>query len=119
MLDKIVNFFVSPASAAATATATTAAPQEGGFSSLFFLGGFIIIFYFMLWRPQSKRAKEHRTLISGLSKGDEVVTSGGVVGKIVKIDDDFVVLAIAEGVEIMVQKPAIVTVLPKGTIKSV
>jgi preprotein translocase subunit YajC len=114
MLDKIVNFFIPPASAAATAV-----PQESGFSSIFLLTGFIIIFYFMLWRPQSKRAKEHRTLISGLGKGDEVVTGGGLVGKIVKINDDFVVLAIAEEVEIMIQKPAIVTVLPKGTMKSI
>lgn len=86
---------------------------------LIFFGGFILIFYFLMWRPQSKRAKEHRNLVSGLSKGDEVVTSGGVAGKVTKVTDDFVLLEVAEGVEMKIQKVAIASALPKGTLKSI
>ncbi|MDX1452076.1 MAG: preprotein translocase subunit YajC [Oleiphilaceae bacterium] len=86
---------------------------------LIFFGGFILIFYFLMWRPQSKRAKEHRNLVSGLSKGDEVVTSGGVAGKVTKVTDDFVMLEVAEGVEMKIQKVAVASALPKGTLKSI
>lgn len=79
---------------------------------------FGLIFYFMLIRPQSKRAKEHKNLLANLAKGDEVVTSGGVIGKITKVTEQFIVLEIADKVEITVQKPAVVAVLPKGTLKS-
>lgn len=74
--------------------------------------------YFLLIRPQSKKAKEHRELLSGLNNGDEVITSGGLLGKVKKVIDHFVVLAIADGVEVTVQKQAIAQMLPKGTIKS-
>lgn len=84
-----------------------------------FLGGFILLFYFLLWRPQSKRAKEHRQLIAGLDKGDEVVTSGGIAGRIVRVKDDFVVIQVAEGVEVKVQKVAVAAALPKGTLKEI
>jgi preprotein translocase subunit YajC len=86
---------------------------------LIFFGGFILIFYFLMWRPQSKRAKEHRNLVSALSKGDEVITNGGIAGKITKVSEDFVALEIAEGVELKVQKVAIASALPKGTLKSI
>jgi len=72
-----------------------------------------------MWRPQSKRAKEHKNLVSGLSKGDEVITNGGIAGKISKVSDDFIRVEIAEGVEIKIQKVAISTALPKGTLKSI
>ena len=81
------------------------------------LVGFIAIFYFLLWRPQQKRAKEHRNLIDNLAKGDEVATSGGVMGRITKVADDVVTMEIADGVQVLVQKPAVAMLLPKGTLK--
>ena len=77
-----------------------------------------VLLYFLLIRPQTKRAKEHRTMLDNLQKGDEVVTAGGALGRITKIGDQYVSLEIANNVEIQVQKPAIQSVLPKGTIKS-
>lgn len=76
------------------------------------------VFYFMLIRPQMKRAKEHRNLVSELGKGDEVVTNGGLLGKITDLSDAFVTVEIAEGVQIKLQRNAVTTVMPKGTIKS-
>lgn len=100
--------------------APAGAMQSSGMMSQFFLlGGFILIFYFLLWRPQSKRAKAHRDLLSGITKDDEVVTSGGVVGKVTKVSDAFIRLSVAEGIEICVQKQAIASSLPKGTLKSI
>nr|WP_322786138.1 preprotein translocase subunit YajC [Marinobacterium jannaschii] len=87
--------------------------------NLLFLVGFGLIFYFFMWRPQSKRAKEHKNLLGGLSKGDEVMTSGGLVGKITKVNDDYVVLEVSEGVEMQFQKVHVAAALPKGTIKSI
>jgi preprotein translocase subunit YajC len=72
-----------------------------------------------LWRPQSKRRKEHAALIGGLSKGDEVVAAGGIVGQITKVEDDFVMLEIARDVEIRMQKGSVGATLPKGTLKSI
>jgi preprotein translocase subunit YajC len=93
------------------------ADSMGVMGQLIFLGGFLVIFYFLLWRPQSKRQKEHRNLVSTLSAGDEVVTAGGMVGKIVKVTDDFVVLEVSDGVKLPVQKSAVTAALPKGTVK--
>lgn len=78
-----------------------------------------ILFFFMIIRPQMKQAKEHRNMVAALQKGDEVVTSGGIVGKITKVTDSFVNIEIAEGTEIIVQKHAIQSALPKGTIKGI
>ena len=78
--------------------------------------GFVM--YFIMIRPQMKRQKEHKAMIDALAKGDEVVTGGGLVGKIIKVGDNYVTLEIAEGTEVIVQKPAIGLVLPKGTLKS-
>lgn len=86
---------------------------------IIFFAGFILIFYFLIWRPQSKRAKEHKNLVSSLEKGDEVVTGGGVAGKITKVTDDFIVLEIADNVEVKVQKAAVASALPKGTLKDI
>lgn len=94
-----------------------AAPQGGMFSSLIFIIGLFAIMYFLLWRPQSKRAKEHRELLSAVSKGDEVITTGGIVGKIVKVTDNFVTLTVSQTVTIQLQKQAISSILPKGTMK--
>ena len=76
------------------------------------------ILYFLMIRPQMKKAKEHKALVDGLGKGDEVITQGGMAGRITKVGDDFVTIAIAENVEIQMQKPAVSIVLPKGTLKN-
>jgi preprotein translocase subunit YajC len=77
-----------------------------------------VVFYFLLLRPQMKKAKEHKKLVAGLAKGDEVVTVGGVIGRITKVGDAFINLEIAEGLEVKVQKQSIAAPMPKGTIKS-
>jgi len=77
------------------------------------------VLYFLMIRPQMKRAKEHKTMVEGLQKGDEVVTAGGILGRITKVDDQYITVAIAAGIEIQVQRAAIQTVLPKGTIKTI
>jgi preprotein translocase subunit YajC len=94
------------------------AQGEAGLINLLFLGGFVVIFYFLLWRPQSKRRKEHQTLMAGLSKGDEVVTAGGIVGLVNKVEDDFIKVQVAGNVELRIQKSAVGATLPKGTIKT-
>ena len=103
-------------------TTAYAAAAEGspdaGWINLLFLGGFVLIFYFLLWRPQSKRRKEHAALMGGLAKGDEGVTSGGIVGQINKVEDDFVKVQVAPNMELRVQKSAVGATLPKGTLKS-
>jgi preprotein translocase subunit YajC len=95
------------------------APGMGAMGQVIFFAGFILIFYFLIWRPQSKRAKEHKALMSGLNKGDEIVTSGGMAGKISKVTDDFIVVEVADNVEIKVQKVAVAAALPKGTLKDI
>jgi preprotein translocase subunit YajC len=76
-----------------------------------------VVLYFVMIRPQMKRQKEHRTMIEALAKGDEVVTSGGVIGKVTKLGDAYLGVEIAAGVEVQVQRSAVVQVLPKGTVK--
>lgn len=95
-----------------------AAHQGGGFMEFLPLIALLAVFYFLILRPQQKRAKEHAALVAALQKGDEVVTIGGVLGKVVKVGEENVMVEIASGVEVQVQKPAVQTVLPKGTIKS-
>ncbi|MDP2784467.1 MAG: preprotein translocase subunit YajC [Sulfurimicrobium sp.] len=101
--------------------AYAAGPAAGGFDLMGFLPLVVIfvLFYFMLIRPQMKRAKEQKNMMDALQKGDEVVTSGGQLGKVVKVSEGYVSLEIAENVVVNVQKPAITTLLPKGTIKSI
>ena len=77
-----------------------------------------VVLWFLMIRPQMKKAKEHKALIAALAKGDEVVTGGGLVGKITKVGENYVTMEISEGTEVTVQKPAIGIVLPKGTLKS-
>jgi preprotein translocase subunit YajC len=98
-----------------------ARPSAGqGFMSMLPMLVILIAFmYFLIIRPQSKRAKEHRELIANLQKGDEIVTSGGLLGKINKISDNFISLEIADKVEITIQKSSIGASVPKGTMKSV
>ncbi len=82
-----------------------------------------VVLYFLMIRPQMKRAKEHRQMLEALSKGDEVVTAGGIVGKVTKVGDGYVTLEVAhrgdEAIEMQMQKQAIQTLLPKGTIKAI
>ncbi len=98
------------------------APQGGGIGMemIIMLAVFGLIFYFLLYRPQAKRVKEHKNLVSSLSKGDEVLTQGGLVGKITKVSEekDFIEVALNDSNNIVVQKSSVTAVLPKGTMKS-
>lgn len=114
-MNSFINFFISPAMAQ-----DGAAPQ--GPSPLFnfiILGGFVVIFYFIIWRPQSKRAKEQKALMESISKGDEVMTTGGILGKALQVDENYVVVEVADNVQLKMQKSSVAAVLPKGTIKSI
>ena len=115
-LDKSMNlldFFVAPV----FAQAAPAQPGMGGFGLLMPIA-LIAIMYFLMIRPQMKRAKEHRAMLDKLSKGDEVITSGGIAGTVTDIGDNFVTLEVADNVRVRVQKAAVGNVLPKGTLKS-
>ena len=107
---------ISPAYAEGGAAAA-AGPSVVG--QLVMLGGFVLIFWLLIWRPQSKRQKEHKNLMSALSKGDEVVTTGGIVGKVTNTTDDFVTLQVADNMELNFQKASVAASLPKGTIKAI
>ena len=113
-----MSFLIPAAYADAAAPAAAAGPAGSGFEWVF-LVGFVVIFYLMIWRPQAKRAKEHKNLIGGLQKGDEVVTSGGIAGKVVKVSDEFVVIEVSDTVELKMQKGAIAAALPTGTLKAI
>jgi len=96
------------------------APAGGsGFESLILILLMFAVLYFLMIRPQMKRAKEHKSLIEGLQKGDEVITVGGMLGRISKVSDNYVTLQVADNVEVQVQRPAVQLVLPKGTIKNI
>ena len=109
-----MSFFISDAMAQ---QAPAAAAGEPGVANLIFLVVLFAIFYFMLLRPQLKRAKEHKKMTESMSKNDEVVTTGGIAGRVTKVEESFVTLLIAEGVEVQVQKNAIGSLLPKGSLK--
>jgi len=100
-----------------SAYANTAPAGPDPMFQILMLVGFIAIFYFLLWRPQQKRAKEHKNLIENLAKGDEIATGGGLMGRITKVNDDRISMEIAENVEVQVQKQAVAILLPKGTLK--
>ncbi len=109
-----MDFFISAAYAD-----TAGGPPGGEYMQFILLGGFLVIFYLMIWRPQAKRAKDHRNLVGGLQKGDEIVTSGGIAGKITKVADDFLVIEASDTVELKIQKSAVIAALPKGTLKAI
>lgn len=100
------------------ALADAAAEQPSGFQSMLPLLIIIVVFYFMLIRPQMKRNKEHRKLVDEMAVGDEVVTNGGLLGKISKLNEQFVQITISQGVDVSVQKQAIANLVPKGTVKA-
>ena len=106
-----MDFFIS------NAYAQDAAAQGGlmGFLPLIII---FAVFYFMLIRPQMKRSKEHRQLVAGLAKGDEVITNGGLLGRITDVSESFVTLELADNLQIKLQRQAVANVMPKGTIKS-
>ena len=106
---------ISPAFAQA---ATPAASPFGDYMSFLPMIAIFVVFYFLLIRPQQKRAKETRTMLNALQKGDEVVTAGGIVGRISKISDAYVTLEVAPNVEINMQRSAVTLLLPKGSVKS-
>jgi len=110
----MMDFFIPLAMAAE-------APGGGAPAGLdfFIIIAFAAVFYFIVWRPQSKRSKEHKELVTGLSKGDEIVTNGGLIGKIVKVEDQFLVFEVSDNVQLKLQKGAVAAALPKGTIKSI
>ncbi|MEH6517734.1 MAG: preprotein translocase subunit YajC [Halioglobus sp.] len=110
-----MSFFIADAQAQAAETAS----QGGEMFQIFFLVGLFVLFYFIAIRPQRKRQKEHTEMVSALGKGDEVVTSSGILGKITSIDDNYIVLTVAEKVELKFQRVHINAVLPKGTLKSI
>ena len=98
--------------------APAAGAQPDPLMSMLPLVVIFVLFYFMLIRPQMKRSKDQKKMLEGLQKGDEVITSSGLVGRISKIGEQYVALEIAEGVTANVQKSAVTTLLPKGTIKT-
>ncbi|MDR1647144.1 MAG: preprotein translocase subunit YajC [Zoogloeaceae bacterium] len=108
---------VAYAQEVATTAANPAAP--GGLAQFLPLVVIIVVFYFLLFRPQMKRAKEHKALTESLQKGDEVITQGGIAGRVAKVGEGYLALEIANGVEVTVQRSAVQMVLPKGTLKSV
>ena len=91
----------------------------GGMESLVLIVLMFAVLYFLMIRPQMKRAKEHKALIEGLQKGDEVITAGGLLGRISRLNENYVTLEVSNGIEIQVQRPAVQLVLPKGTIKNI
>lgn len=109
-----MSFFISDAAAQA-ATGSSAPGIEG----LLFPLAILVFFYFLFIRPQAKRTKEQKQMLAALSKGAEVVTSGGILGKVAEVDDNFVKLEISDNFFVQVQRHAIATMMPKGTYKAV
>ncbi len=110
-----MSFFIS----SAYAQSAQAQPAASPFISIAMFGGLFAFMYFFIIRPQRKRQKEHQNLVTALSKGDEVVLTSGMLGKILKVDDSYVVIETGNNIELKFQKVAVQAVLPKGTIKSI
>jgi len=106
-----MSFFISDAYAAG------GAPQDNGLGSILIIVLMFVAFYFLLWRPQQKRTKEHQQLMANLAKGDDIATSSGIHGRIKSVDEQHVTVEIAKGVEVRMHKQAVTQVLPKGTHK--
>ncbi len=101
------------------AWAQTAAPGGMDIMSMLPIILMFVVLYFVMIRPQMKRAKEHKAMVDALQKGDEVIAAGGVLGKVTRVADNYVTIEIADKIEIKVQRPAVQLVLPKGTVKGV
>jgi preprotein translocase subunit YajC len=102
----------------AFAQTPSAGGMEGGLMSFLPIVLMFVVLYFLMIRPQMKRQKEQKAMMEALAKGDEVVTAGGILGKVTKVTDAYVTIEVADGTEVVVQKAAVSTLLPKGTIKS-
>ena len=109
--------FISSAFAQAAPAAAGGDSMQSSFMSLLPLVLMFVVLYFVMIRPQMKKQKEHRAMVDALAKGDEVATAGGLLGKVTKLGDTFVGVEIAAGVEVQVQRTAVVQVLPKGSLK--
>jgi preprotein translocase subunit YajC len=101
------------------AYAQSSSPVGDGMTSILLIGGMFVLMYFMIIRPQRKRQKEHQSIIENVAKGDEVVTNGGILGRVLKVDENYMVIEVADKVELKLQKVALHAVLPKGTIKAI
>lgn len=110
-----MSFFIP----AAHAQAANAAPPGGELFQIFFLVGLFVLFYFIAIRPQRKRQKEHQELVSNLAKGDEIITTSGILGRIAKLDDTYMVVTVADKVDMKFQRLHVHAVLPKGTLKNI
>ena len=86
---------------------------------IFIIVAFVLVFYFLIWRPQSKQAKEHRELVSSVAKGDEIVTRGGLLGRVSRVEEQDIEVEIADKTEVKLQTAAVAAMLPKGTIKQI
>jgi preprotein translocase subunit YajC len=102
----------------ADALAAPPAAQEPGMAGLIFPLAILAVFFFLFIRPQQKRAKEHKKLVDAITKGNEVVTNGGLLGRVTDLDDNFVQLEVADNVFVYVQRHAVASLMPKGTYKS-
>ncbi len=111
---KECNVFISNAYAQA---APAAGGAESGLPSLLMMVAMFVVVFFVMIRPQMKRQKEHKAMLEALAKGDEIVTAGGIIGKVSKLGDSFVHVEVASGVELQLQRSAITQVLPKGSLK--
>ena len=108
-----MGFFISDAYAQAGGSA-----GDSPYGNIMFLVLLFAVFYFLLIRPQQKRAKEHKKMVAAVAKGDEVVTNGGLLGKVIEVGDSFLTVKIAEGVDVKLQRSSLSATVPKGTIKS-
>ncbi len=99
-------------------TGVNQAAQTDSTFSLILIAAIFVLFYFMIIRPQNKRGKEQRELLNRLKKGDEIITTGGIIAKIISLDEQYIKISPAEGIEFNMQKGAVNTVLPKGTMKT-
>ena len=108
-----MSFLIENAHAAAPA-----AGQGDPLSGMLFFVGMLALMYFLLIRPQQKRAKEHKKMVEAIAKGDEIVTNGGMLGKITEVGEQYISIEIANNIEVKLQRQAIATVLPKGSIKA-
>ncbi|HPF57972.1 MAG TPA: preprotein translocase subunit YajC [Candidatus Competibacteraceae bacterium] len=112
-MESILNLLIPTASAQATG----AAGGEMGLLNILFPIILIGAFYFLLIRPQTKRAKEHKQMVDALKKGDEIVSGGGMLGRIIEVGENFVQVELADNIQIKIQKQAISSLMPKGTYK--
>jgi len=106
-----MSFFISDA------MAQTSTAGSGGITAFLPMIALFVVFYFLLIRPQQKRQKEHKNMVADLAKGDEIVTMGGILGKIVAVSENFVTVEVASGTELQIQRVAVQAMMPKGTYK--